>query len=383
MSVVFINTTFESFTPTESGAIGTWIWEVCQAASHDGVEPTVISYRVPAEPYPWKNTIFLDHPSHDFSRGWKRILRKACVLQTKFGGWYHIRHSAWCRRVGDAIEKAGLSRIPFVLQNDPQLAVVLRRRFPEAFILHLAQNQNECPPRFRRYFGRCVNVAAAVSDYTARWNEEHFSIDVKTLYSGVNQQRFRPPDRSPEGLPFINFVGRTVHEKGPDLLLRAARVMVSKTKAFGVQILGFTHFGRNVWDGYQQELQSLASDLEANGITVRKPGFIDRHRLPSELQRAQIHVHPARWDEAFGLATLEGMAVGLATVAAKTGGTPEVVGNSGFLFERGSVDELASYLYSLVSDATLRADYAERARRRASEFTWMRTWNQLRELARV
>lgn len=383
MSMVFVNTTLESFTATKSGAIGTWVWEVCRAAKRAGSDPLVISLRIDAEPYPWKNTIFLDYPRHDFNEGWKRVLRKAFVMQTKLGGWYHMRHPAWCRRVGDAIERAGAQNMPLVLQNDPQLAVVLRRRFPRAFILHLFQNQNTCSVKFRAPFAKAVNVAAAVSDYTAAWNQQHFGVEVKTLLSGVDQERFRPPDHVPDGPPFINFVGRTVHDKGPDLLLRAARKVASKTKDFGVQILGFTHFGHNQWDAYQEELVTLVKDLEADGIPVRKPGFVDRNALPGELQKAQIHVHPARWDEAFGLATLEGMAVGLATVASKTGGTPEVVGNGGLLFERGSVDELAAHLHRLVTDRELRREYGRKARARAEELTWDHTWARLRQLAPV
>ena len=380
MSVVFINTTLESFTPTKSGAIGTWIWEICQAAKRDGVEPLVITLRDDTEPYPWKNAIFLKYPRHDFNKGWKRILRKAFVLQARFGGWYHMRHPAWGRRVGDAIERAGAERSALVLQNEPQLAVVLRRRFPDAFILHLAQNQNTCSERFRRHFGKAVNVAAAVSDYTARWNREHFGVDVQTLYSGVNTERFQPPASVPDGPPVINFVGRTVYDKGPDLLLSAARKVAAATKSFGVQLLGNTHFSHNEWDAYQEKLQVQARELESIGIAVRKPGFVDRNSLPAELQKAQIHVHPARWDEAFGLATLEGMASGLATVASKTGGTPEVVRDAGFLIERDSVEELAAHLQQLVMSESLRAEYGRKARARAEQLTWGHTWERLKEL---
>lgn len=380
MNVVFVNTTLESFTPTKGGAIGTWIWEVCRAAKRAGSEPLVISLRVDAEPFPWNNVMFLDYPRHDFNEGWKRVLRKYYVLQAKFGGWYHMRHPAWCQRVGDAIERAGATKSAIVLQNEPQLSVVLRRRFPEAFIIHLAQNQNTCSERFRRPFGKAVSVATAVSNYTARWNQEHFGVEVRTLYSGVDIERFRPVERPPAGPPLINFVGRTVHDKGPDLLLLAAKKVAAQTKDFGIQILGNTHFSRHQWDDYQEKLRTLAGDLERDGIPVRMPGFIDRNSLPAELQKAQINVHPARWDEAFGLATLEGMAVGLATVASKTGGTPEVVANGGLLFERDSVDELAAHLSRLVTDADFRREYSRKARTRAEELTWDHTWSRLQQL---
>lgn len=383
MSVVFINTTLESFTPTKSGAIGTWIWEVCQAARREGDEPLVITLGDDAEPYPWRNSIFLQYPRHDFNKGWRRILRKAFVLQSKYGGWYHMRHPAWARRVGDAIERSGEQRAALILQNEPQLAVVLRRRFPNAFILHLAQNQNTCHNRFRWRFGKAVSVAAAVSEFTARWNENYFGVKVETLRSGVNIDTFRPSDSLPPGPPIIGFVGRTVYDKGPDLLLLATRKVAKRNKNFGVQILGNTHFSHNEWDSYQQELSGHVDALQADGIKVHKPGFIDRNSLPTELRKSQIHVHPARWDEAFGLATLEGMATGLATVASRTGGTPEVVSDAGFLVERGSVDELAARLGQLVEDDAMRSHYCLKARKRAEQLTWAHTWRRLKSILPV
>jgi len=380
MSVVFINTTLESFTPTKSGAIGTWIWEVCQAAYRDGVEPLVITLRDDGEPYPWRNAVFLTYPRHDFNKGWKRILRKAFVLQARYGGWYHMRHPAWARRVGDAISRSGSEKSALILQNEPQLAVVLRKRFPNAFILHLAQNQNSCGRRFRRRFSKSVNVAAAVSNFTARWNQEYYGVPVETIHSGVNTERFHPRQRDHSSAPIVNFVGRTVYEKGPDILLSALKKVAMKSAKFGVQILGNTHFSHNEWDAYQEMLQTQIAELEGMGISVHKPGFVDRYSLPAELQRAEIHVHPARWDEAFGLATLEGMASGLATIATRTGGTPEVVGNAGRLVERDSVDELAGNLQQFVTDEALRRDYGRRARARAEQLTWGHTWKRLKQV---
>lgn len=375
MKAVFINTTGESFTARKSGAIGTWLWEVCQAASRAGAEPMVISGSADAEPYPWANAIFVRYPYHDFNIGWKRAIRKVLVLQTRIGGWYHIRHAAWCKRVGDAIASAGLEKLPLILNNDLQLAVMLRRRFPKAFIMHIAHNQNQVAARFRTAFGGAVNVAVAVSDFSAKWNSEFFGIDVKTVHSGVDSGRFRPAEITPPGPVYLNFVGRTVSEKGPDILLRAALKLAERHGNFGVQIIGAAFLdGHEHTDCYQVELETMIHDLKQKGVNVRTTGFVDRHMIPDELRKAHIHVVPARWDEAFGLATLEGMASGLATVAARTGGTPEVVGNGGLLFERESVDGLVAHLDRLLSDEAVRRDYARRARARAEELTWDHTW---------
>jgi glycosyltransferase involved in cell wall biosynthesis len=267
-----------------------------------------------------------------------------------------------------------------VLQNDPELAVFLRQNFPDAFILHLFQNSNTCSDRFRAEFSRSVNVAVAVSQYCAKWNADYFGGEVGVFYNSVDANRFSPASKAPAGPPVINFVGRTDRQKAPDLLLRAAKLLAEKTKDFELQILGSRFYGWSEPDPYQLELEELAQDLDRKGIAVRRPGFISRHALPDELRKAHIHVVPSRWDDPCPLVTLEGMACGLATVASRTGGTPEIVGDAGYLFERDSVEGLAGHLYELVTDADLRAGMGQRARARAECFTWDIAWRGLKGL---
>ncbi len=113
-------------------------------------------------------------------------------------------------------------------------------------------------------------------------------------------------------------------------------------------------------DDYQKKLSALAVELQDRGVAVRRPGHVGRAALPAELCRAHIHVVPARWDEPFGMTTIEGMACGLATIASSTGGTPEIVRGHGLLFERESVNQLAEALQALIDDESLRRDYAVR-----------------------
>ena len=129
MSAVFINCTGETFTPTRSGAISTWNWEVCRAAQRRGVEPWVITRTTDAEPHPWQRTILLDYPWIPRIRG--TGLGRMFEIQRKLGGWGHVRQGAYARKVVRAIREAGLGQMPFVLHNDPEMAVHLRRCFPE------------------------------------------------------------------------------------------------------------------------------------------------------------------------------------------------------------------------------------------------------------
>jgi glycosyltransferase involved in cell wall biosynthesis len=380
MSVLFINCTGETFTPTRSGAISTWIWEVCCAAQRDGAEPWVISRDVDAEPHPWKQTVLLDYPWIPNFRG--TGIGRLLEMQKKAGGWGHIRQKAYIEKVLKAIRAGGLEKLPMVLHNDPEMAVHLRSCFPKARIVHLFHNANPCGERVRKAFGGAVDAAGGVSDFIGRWQEEYFGIKApqsRTIYNGVDLEKFIPAEHAPEGKAVINFVGRTDATKGPDILLRAAKQVAASRTDFAVQILGARFYWGTEADDYQRLLDDLSKELEDEGIPVRRPGVVSRHALPGELRKAHIHVVPSRWDEPFGLATLEGMASGLAVVASRTGGTSEVVDGAGLLFERDSTEELAGHLTTLIEDVKLRGDYGLRARARAEKFSWANTWGEIRK----
>jgi len=377
--IVFINSTSDTFTPTHSGAFSTWIWELCQCASKHGVEPLVITKTYGIEPYPWKRTVLLEYPKLAPIRGMGRLFE----IEKRITGWGHPRQRAYIRGIERAIVEARAEEAALVLNNDIELAVFLRDRFPRAYVLHNAQNCNPCSNRFRARFAASVSRATAVSRACAAWNEEYFGFKpggIATLYNGVNCEEYSPADVVPPGPIRINFVGRTGPEKGPDLLLKAALKLAKHHKEFELQILGSNHFGHNQMDEFQKCLAELIEEVRAAGITVDAPGFINRSELPQWLRRAHIHVMPSRWDEPFGLATVEGMACGLPTVAANVGGIPEIVGECGFLFERDDVDQLAAHLDRLLSDADLREEYGKLGRERALCFTWDRVWSRLVEL---
>ncbi len=371
MSLVFINYSAETYTPTQSGAIATHIWECCCAARRRGVTPMVLSRRCAAEPYRDGDTILLDYPPLPTNP----VLKKYFRAQRRITGWRHVRQGAYALRVARAL-RGRLEDRPWVLHNDPELAIYLRRRFPRARLLHHFHNPLEMTPRGREAFARAVDVVTGVSNFISGWARSYFNLgDVTTVYNGVDSRRFQPVNQEDEEKPVIGFLGRTGVEKAPDLLLRAALKVAEKTRGFRLQILGSNHWDRFEMNEYQRTLKDLSGQLEALGIEVRWCGHVDRERLPAELRKAQIHVVPSRWDEPCALTLFEGMAAGLAVVASATGGTPEVVGDAGLLFERDSVTGLAGHLERLLASVALRRDLAARARARAQSFTWEKTFD--------
>lgn len=375
MTPVFINNSVETFTPTQSGAIATHIREICRAAHLQNMEPIVISISCDAAPYDDVKTILVDPPRLPQNRFLVKLLR----AERKLTGWRHLTQRAFAKNIARAIRREGLADAPLILGNDPELAVYLKERFPQAFIIHHFHNQIDTDPRFRSRFVKAANVITSVSEFTGRWIEEAYSLPrdtVRPIHNGVDIQSFTPATSRQEGLPVINFVGRTGIEKAPDLLLKAAVRLAQSTNEFVVQILGSNHWHKFEHDAYQAQLDQLAGELERAGVEVRRPGHITRKALPEALRQADIHVVPSRWDEPCALTLFEGMASGLPVVASRTGGTPEVIGDAGFLFERDSVEGLAGHLKALVFSRELRAEYAARARARAEQFTWSRTWGK-------
>jgi glycosyltransferase involved in cell wall biosynthesis len=376
-SPVFINHTEETFTPTQSGAIATHIHECCRAAAQQDFEPLVISIRCQAAPFDDVQTVFVDLPRIPQNPLLVKLLR----ARRKLTGWRHLRQKAVVSNLERVIREQRLERRPIILHNDPEMVVFLRERFPGAFLIHHFHNQIPISPRFRVRFRESVNVVTAVSQFTGDWVEQAYELpanSVQTIHNGVDIESFKPAPRNPEGLPIINFLGRTGIEKGPDLLLKAAAKLAEKTAAFRIQILGSNHWHKFERDDYQVELDRLAADVEKAGVSVRRPGHVARADLPGLLREAHINVVPSRWDEPFALTILEGMACGLASVVSRTGGAPEVVGDAGLLFERNSVEGLADQLGRLLFDHDLRATYARKARERAEQFTWNKTWGQFR-----
>lgn len=378
-NLVFISSPTETFTPTQSGALATIMHQCCLEGQREGIEPFVVVRRSAAQPFDWANTIFVDYPQIPGSGPLWWLAR----LERKLLGWQHAGHRSFAHRMAKAIAQNSLDRFPLIVLNNPETAILLRKKFPHATIAHWFQNQHECKPRVRAQFKHAVNKVFGVSDFTSRWIEDYYELEkgsVSTAYNATDCQHFSPAAvhlSDDTSIPMLNFVGRTGQEKAPDILLRAALLLADKNLKFSIQIVGSSHWDRFELDSYQQELKDLAQQLEARGVEVHFTGHISRAQLPAVLRRADINIMPSRWDEPFGMVTLEGMACGLATVASNTGGTPEVVGDAALLFERDNIDELAGHLQILIEDIALRREFARHARQQAERFTWSATWASL------
>jgi glycosyltransferase involved in cell wall biosynthesis len=141
------------------------------------------------------------------------------------------------------------------------------------------------------------------------------------------------------------FVGRLIPEKGADLLLEAAAALLPRSLT--VTIVG---------DGpMRAELEARAKNLGIQEM-VCFSGAKQGGELARILNRHRIQVVPSRWQEPFGIVTLEGIACGCAVVGSDGGGLPDAIGPCGVTFRNDNASELARALGELLDDDAKRQE---------------------------
>jgi glycosyltransferase involved in cell wall biosynthesis len=187
------------------------------------------------------------------------------------------------------------------------------------------------------------------------------------FYNGVDTSLYRPgTDRRadlfniPPMRPVILNIGRLFPEKGRDVMLQAAALLLPSDNP---PLVVFAGEG----EGSQRAaLEKLAHNLGLNGM-VRFLGL--RDDVPDLLRSADVVVMSSR-DVPFGEScpnvVLEGMATGLPVVGTDVGGTRELIGDgeTGYLIAPERPDLLAERLGRLLQDSTLRARMGAAGRQR-------------------
>ena len=163
----------------------------------------------------------------------------------------------------------------------------------------------------------------------------------------------------------VLYVGRLDPEKGVDLLIEAAPLILAGEPRAKILIVGK---GRR-----SEELQDLC---HRRGLKERVSflGYAGRAPLAFLYRCAEVQVCPSLY-EPFGIVALEGMVNGLPVVVPDNTGLTEIVGHErdGLQFGTGSAGDLAEAVCRLLSDHDLARRLATAGRRRALEdYDWDR-----------
>lgn len=122
-------------------------------------------------------------------------------------------------------------------------------------------------------------------------------------------------------------------------------------------------------------LKMLVEKLGLNGRVVFLD-YVKQDDLGGMYAGADVFVFPSLY-EGFGLPLLEAMACGIPVVSGSTGATAEVAGGAGILVDPRSVKDLAEALEYVLTTQGIRQDLQERGLRRAQQYRWDRTAQQV------
>jgi glycosyltransferase involved in cell wall biosynthesis len=196
---------------------------------------------------------------------------------------------------------------------------------------------------------------------------------IEVIHNGADLARFSPRERDAAraaieahlGMagPFMLYVSRLEHPgKNHVRLLEAfARLRQERGIAHRLVLAG----GR--WSG-AEAIDAKVAELGL-GDAVVFTGFVPNALLPQLYRAADIFVFPSLF-EGFGIPVLEAMASGTPVCAAGTSSIPEVVGDSGLLFDPQDTGAIAGAIGALLDDADLRSRLAASGLERAARFTW-------------
>lgn len=184
----------------------------------------------------------------------------------------------------------------------------------------------------------------------------HTGLDVERYLKG---ERPHTPPRQDQTLKLL-YAGRIYPEKGIDTVIDAMIKLAVGSQGRRDIRLSVAGSGSPEYESHLRQLVSQA------GLTdyVSFLGWVQASEMPELLSEHDVLVLPSIWPEPFSRAVLEGMISGLVVVAARTGGTPEIIvdGENGLLFEPNDPEDLANKIVHLMDnpESHNRMNYAAR-----------------------
>ena len=212
---------------------------------------------------------------------------------------------------------------------------------------------------------------------------------VHVVPPGVDLQVFTPGDqrtaREEVGLPqdakVVLFVGRIQPLKAPDLLVRAAALLVDRDPSLRERlVIGILGGPSGSGLAKPEALAELTQQLGVSDL-VRFVPPVSRADLATWYRAADLVTVPS-YNESFGLVAIESLASGTPVIAAAVGGLPVAVGAGGVLVHGHDPAQWADEISVLLGDDERRAQLAAAGVAHAAHFGWEHTVDLLEEVYR-
>ncbi len=365
----------------DSSAVNNVIREVTRVAADNGVRSAVASsdnrdvHFPQAEILPVEFSRYLDHEG--------LLLRER--FADSFRGWAGLNRNN-VERMYRSIGEAVLDSEGPIIVHDGYLGAAgletLHRICPDRRLFLWMHNKLSpaYSPREVRRFISLADKVICVSDWirdSVRRAARSPSVDSRlvTVLNGVDADRFTPRDTDASRVPSILFVGRMMRIKGPQVLAAALCELHAEGVDFRATFVGISNPDVARASKFEQTLRGRTAEF--SGKVTFAP-FRPNAEMPNVYREHDILVVPSQFEDPCPLVLLEGMASGLATVAARRGGIPQLGEGSVQYFEQQS--GLTGMLRALLHDPEVRTRWGTLGRRRAEQLTWSRTFEGVNAL---
>jgi glycosyltransferase-like protein len=235
------------------------------------------------------------------------------------------------------------------------------------------------------------HVLVVSQDWRRRLREE-FGVNAEVVTNGVDSRRFaRPPSVDGSDLRarigargrflFLTVGGIEPRKGSLELVEALAKVRAVVDPPPILAVVGGHSF--QDYDPYRELVMHQASELGlAIGGAVVLLGTVPDEELPRWYHAADAFVFPSR-KEGWGLALLEALAAGLATVATDIPVFREFLGEQdALLVPAGDAGTLGDVMVRMASDPELRSRLGRRGPSVAGRFTWRRCAEQHADIYR-
>lgn len=180
--------------------------------------------------------------------------------------------------------------------------------------------------------------------------------------NGLNTEEFKEiPSKKFLNDDYIFYLGRVVHKKGLDILIRA----FDKAAIDGLKL---------VIEGKGEELnniKNLVKELKQESNIIFTNGNLSFQQKIEVMKGSLFGIIPSRI-EPFGIIALEYIASGTPVIVSKTGGLIDLIqdNKTGIFFENENIDELSSSIKNLYTNEAIRKKISENQIAVATKFDW-------------
>jgi glycosyltransferase involved in cell wall biosynthesis len=220
-----------------------------------------------------------------------------------------------------------------------------------------------------------ARMVMTVSDYSRRSIMDQFGIASSKIrvVTEAAAAHFAPIAASLPDESYVLYVGGLSPNKNLLRLVRAFSRLPKRIPRVRLILAGDFQS-----DGFKSNYEDLIREIDQLKLAqeVVFPGYVTEEWLRALYSGAAVFAFPSL-EEGFGLPAIEAMACGAPIVASRGHALEEVVGDAGILVDPHNEEEIAAALERVLADPALAHDLRQRSLRRAADFSWDRTAEQL------